>query len=128
MPHVTVECCRESGHEFLEASIDLKKTFNFEHHGSLWEILRLVGIPTIIFELIAIFCIWVWKCGGGVYLLPRKFMIEAGLCSCFNNGMDWLMGRAAFQSHCRATLDFNSIDDVAILSKSLETQVAIQCI
>ena len=43
--------------------------------------------------------------------------------------MDWILGRATIQSHCGATLgnikvtDLDFADDVAILSKSLETLV-----
>ncbi|XP_069983757.1 uncharacterized protein [Penaeus vannamei] len=43
---VTVERHRELGRGLLAAYIDLKKSINMVHWESLWEILRLRGIPT----------------------------------------------------------------------------------
>ena len=75
------------------------------------------------------------KCGGG---LSSFFLVSSGVrqgCvlapSLFNTCMDWIMGRATVRSHCGATLgtikvtDLDFADDVAILSESLETLVAL---
>ncbi|XP_070000241.1 uncharacterized protein [Penaeus vannamei] len=50
---VIVERRRQFGLGLLAAYIDLKKTFDTVHRESLWEILRLRGIPTRIIGLIA---------------------------------------------------------------------------
>ena len=121
----------------LAAYIDLKKAFNTVHRESLWEILRLRGIPTRIIELIASLYTGTEsavKCGGG---LSSFFPVSSGVrqgCvlvpTLFNTCMDWILGRATVQSHCGATLcnikdnDLDFADDLAILSESLETLVA----
>ena len=47
---VIVERRREFGRGLLAAYIDLKKAFDIVHRESLWEILRLRGIPTRILD------------------------------------------------------------------------------
>ena len=99
------------------------------HRESLWEILRLRGIPTRIIGLIASLYTGTEsavKCGGG---LSSFFPVSSGVrqgCvlapTLFNTCMDWILGRATVQSHCGATLgnikvtDLDFADDVAILS------------
>ncbi|XP_069982172.1 uncharacterized protein [Penaeus vannamei] len=96
---VIVECHHKFKHGLLEAYIDLKKGFDLVHQESLWEILRLRGIPTRIIGLIA-------------SLYPGTEIAV----------------KTTIQSHCGTTLgnikvtDFN-FTDVAILSESLETLV-----
>ena len=134
---VIVERRREFGRGLLAAYIDLKKAFDTVHRESLWEILRLRGIPTRIIGLIASLYTGTEsavKCGGG---LSSFFPVSSGVrqgCvlapTLFNTCMDWILGRATVQSHCGATLgnikvtDLDFADDVAILSESLETLVA----
>ena len=113
----------------LAAYIDLKKAFDTVHRESLWEILRLRGIPTKIIELIANLYTGTEsavKCDGG---LSSFFPVSSGVrqgCvlapTLFNTCMDWILGRATVQSHCGATLgnikvtDLDFADKVAILS------------
>ncbi|XP_069982357.1 uncharacterized protein [Penaeus vannamei] len=52
-PRVIVEHRHEFSHGLLAAYIDLKKVFDSVHRKSLWEILRLRGIPT---QLIGLIC------------------------------------------------------------------------
>ncbi|XP_069982670.1 uncharacterized protein [Penaeus vannamei] len=107
----------EFGCELLAAYIDLKKVFDMVHQESLWEILRLRGIPARIIG-----------CSGG---LSSFFPVSSGVrqgCvlapTFFNICMDWIPGRATVQSHCGATLgsikvtDLDLANDVAILSVS----------
>ncbi|TGW14455.1 hypothetical protein EIL50_05460, partial [bacterium NHP-B] len=66
---VIVERRREFGRGLLAAYIDLKKAFDTVHRESLWEILRLRGIPTRIIGLIASLYTGTEsavKCGGGL--------------------------------------------------------------
>ena len=132
-----VERRREFGRGLLAAYIDLKKAFDSVHRESLWEILRLRGIPTQIIGLIASLYTGTEsavKCGGG---MSNFFPVNSGVrqgCvlapTLFNTCMDWIMGRATSQSQCGATLgnikvsDLDFADDVAILSESLESLVA----
>ena len=63
----------------LAAYIDLKKEFDTVHRKSLWEILRLRGIPTMIIELIANLYTGTEsavKCGGG---LSSFFPVSSGV-------------------------------------------------
>ncbi|XP_069989613.1 uncharacterized protein [Penaeus vannamei] len=101
---VIVERRCEFGRGLLTIYIDLKKAFDSVHRESLWEILRLIGIPTRIIESIA-----------SRYTVTRSAIIS----------------RATVQSQCRATLgnikvtDLDFADDVAILYESLESLVAV---
>ena len=70
----------------LAAYVDLKKAFDSVHRETLWELLRVRGIPARIIDLItglysgtesAV------KCGGGhLQLLSCELRSEAGMCSC----------------------------------------------
>ncbi|XP_069990660.1 uncharacterized protein [Penaeus vannamei] len=91
----TIERRCEFGRGLLAAYIDLKKSFNTVHRESLWEMLRLRGIPTRIIGLIASLYTGTQsavKCGGG-------------LSSFFH------------------VTDLDFADDVAILFECLETLV-----
>ncbi|XP_069994134.1 uncharacterized protein [Penaeus vannamei] len=99
MLRVILERRREFGRG-LQLTSDLKKVFDTVHRESLWDFLRLRGIPT-------------------------RTISKSVYCTC----MDWILGRATVQSHCGAILgnikvtDLDFVDDVAILSESLETLV-----
>ena len=117
----------------LAAYVDLKKAFDSVHRESLWEILRIRGVPAKIIDLLtglysgtdsAV------KCGGGVSDL---FPVEAGVrqgCvlapSLFNTCMDWILGKAVDQSLCGASVGNTKItdlvfaDDAVILAESLD--------
>ncbi|XP_069983198.1 LINE-1 retrotransposable element ORF2 protein isoform X3 [Penaeus vannamei] len=111
---VIVERRREFGRGLLAAYIDLK-AFNTVHRESLWEILRLRGIPTRIIGLIASLYTGTEsavKCGGG---LSSFFPVSSGVrqgCVLFNTCMDWILGRATVQSHCGATLGNIKVTDL----------------
>ena len=126
---VIVERRREFRRGLLAAYIDLKKAFDTVHRESLWEILRLRGIPTRIIELIANLFTGTEsavRCGGGLSsFFPVRSGVRQGCVlapTLFNTCMDWILGRATVQSHCGATLgnimvtDLDFADDVAILS------------
>ncbi|XP_069995851.1 uncharacterized protein [Penaeus vannamei] len=108
---IIIEHRREFGHGLLAAYIDLKKASDKVHRESLWEILRLRGIPTRIIGLIASLYTGTEsavKCNGG---LSSFFPVSSGAkqgCvlapTLFNTCMDWILGRATVQSHCGATL------------------------
>ena len=134
---IIVERRREFGRGLLAAYIDLKKAFDSVHRESLWEILRLRGIPSKIIELIVSLHTGTEsavKCGGGTSsFFPVNSGVRQGCVlapTLFNTCMDWILGRAVIQSQCGATLgdikvtDLDFADDVAILSESLETLVA----
>ena len=133
---IIVERHREFNRGLLAAYIDLKKAFDSVHRESLWEILRLRGIPTKIIELIASLYTGTEsavRCGGGISsFFPVNSGVRQGCVlapTLFNTCMDWIMDRAVSQSQCGATLgntkvtDLDFADDVAILSESLETLV-----
>ncbi|XP_069972956.1 uncharacterized protein [Penaeus vannamei] len=105
------------------------------HQESLWEILRLRGIPTRIIELIANLYTGTEsavKCGGG---LSSFFPVSSGVrqdcvfaSTLFNTCMDWILVRPTVQRHCGATLGIIKVTVLdfandAILSESLETLV-----
>ncbi|XP_069996728.1 uncharacterized protein [Penaeus vannamei] len=91
---VTVERRREFGRGLLEAYIDRKKAFNTVHRKSLFEILRLRGVPTRIIGLI-----------GSLYTGTER-------------AADYHCG--ATLGNIKVT-DLDFADDIAILSESLET-------
>ena len=134
---IIVERRREFGRGLLAAYIDLKKAFDSVHRESLWEILRLRGIPTKIIDLISSLYTGTEsavKCGGGISsFFPVNSGVRQGCVlapTLFNTCMDWILGRAVSQSQCGATLgdtkvtDLDFADDVAILAESLETLVS----
>ena len=107
------------------------------HRESLWEILRLRGIPTKIIDLISSLYTGTEsavKCGGGISsFFPVNSGVRQGCVlapTLFNTCMDWILGRAVSQSQCGATLgdtkvtDLDFADDVAILAEFLETLVS----
>ena len=135
---IIVERRLEFGRGLLATYIDLKKAFDSVHRESLWELLRLRGIPTKIVELIASLytgTVSAVRCGGGMSgFFPVNSGVRQGCVlapTLFNTCMDWIMGKVVRQSQCGATLgetkvtDLDFADDVAILSESLETLVAV---
>ncbi|KAG0725535.1 Alpha-N-acetylglucosaminidase [Chionoecetes opilio] len=130
----------ERRHEFrqgmLAAYVDLKKAFDSVHRESLWDLLRLRGIPARTIGLMtglysgtesAV------KCGAGV---SSFFPVNTGMrlgCvlapSLFNTCMDWVLGKVVDQSDCGASLGNTKItdlvfaDDAVIFAESLEVLV-----
>ncbi|XP_070000240.1 uncharacterized protein [Penaeus vannamei] len=101
-PYLLRERRRDFGSGLLEVYLDLKKAFDTVHWESLWEILRLRGIPTKI-----------------------RLLAKA---SFFNTCMDWILGRATVQSHWGYSLGNIKVSDldfadVSILFGSLEILV-----
>ena len=119
----------------LAAYVDLKKAFDSVHRETLWDLMRLRGIPARIIGLL-LACtsglLSAVKCGGDV---SSFFPVNTGVrqsCvlapSLFNTYMDWVLRRVVEQSHYGASVgnteitDFVFADDAAIFAESLEAQ------
>ena len=133
---VLVERRLEFQQGLLAAYVDLRKAFDSVHRETLWDILRVRGIPARIIDLLtglysgtesAV------KCGGGI---SNSFPVNSGVrqgCvlapSLFNTCMDWVLGKVADQSHCGASVGNSKVtdlvfaDDAVILAESLEVLV-----
>ena len=133
---VLVERRREFRQGFLAAYVDLKKAFDSVHRESLWNVLRLRGVPAGIIGLItglysgtesAV------KYGGNV---SSFFPVQAGVrqgCilapSLFNTCMDWVLNRVVSQTQCGASVGNTKItdlvfaDDAVIFAETLEVLV-----
>ena len=75
---------REFPQGMLAAYVDLKKAFDSVHRETLWDLLRLPGIPARIIGLLTGLysgTVSAENCGG-VELLPCEYRCEAGLCAC----------------------------------------------
>ena len=133
---VLVERRLEFRQGLLAAYVDLKKAFDSVHRGTLWDILRVRGIPARIIDLMtglysgtesAV------KCGGGISsFFPVNSGVRQGCVlapSLFNTCMDWVLGRVVDQSHCGASVgntkvtDLVFADDAVLLAESLEVLV-----
>ncbi|KAG0726080.1 Retrovirus-related Pol polyprotein from type-1 retrotransposable element R2 [Chionoecetes opilio] len=118
------------------AYVDLKKAFDSVHRESLWDLLRLRGIPARTIGLMtglysgtesAV------KCGAGVSsFFPVNTGVRQGCVlapSLFNTCMDWVLGKVVDQSDCGASLGNTKItdlvfaDDAVIFAESLEVLV-----
>ena len=134
---VLVERRREFRQGFLAAFVDLKKAFDSVHRESLWDLLRLRGIPAAILDLLtglysgtesAV------KCGGGVSsFFPVNSGVRQGCVlapTLFNTCMDWVLGRTVDRSRCGAAVgnvritDLDFADDAVIFAESLEVLVS----
>ena len=133
---VLVERRLEFRQGLLAAYVDLKKAFDSVHRETLWDLLRVRGIPARIIDLMtglysgtdsAV------KCGGGI---SNPFPVNAGVrqgCvlapSLFNTCMDWVLGKVSDRSHCGAFVGDSKVsdlvfaDDAVILAESLEVLV-----
>ncbi|KAG0715807.1 Retrovirus-related Pol polyprotein from type-1 retrotransposable element R2 [Chionoecetes opilio] len=120
----------------LAAYVDLKKAFDSAHRESLWDLLRLRGIPARTIGLMtglysgtesAV------KCGAGVSsFFPVNTGVRQGCVlapSLFNACMDWVLDKIVDQSDCGASLGNTKItdlvfaDDAVIFAESLEVLV-----
>ncbi|KAG0716716.1 Serine/threonine-protein kinase pelle [Chionoecetes opilio] len=120
----------------LAAYVELKKAFDSVHRESLWDILRLRGIPARTIGLItglysgtesAV------KCGAGVSgFFPVNTGVRQGCVlapSLFNACMDWVLDKVVDQSDCGASVGNTKItdlvfaDDAVIFAESLEVLV-----
>ncbi|KAG0714867.1 Retrovirus-related Pol polyprotein from type-1 retrotransposable element R2 [Chionoecetes opilio] len=120
----------------LAAYVDLKKAFDSVHRESLWDLLRLRGIPARTIGLItglysgtesAV------KCGAGVSsFFPVNTGVRQGCVlapSLFNACMDWVLDKVVDQSDCGASVGNTKItdlvfaDDAVIFAESLEVLV-----
>ncbi|XP_069971606.1 uncharacterized protein [Penaeus vannamei] len=111
---VTLEYRLEFGCRLLVTYIDLKKAVDMVHQESLWEILRLRGIPTRTNSK-SVYC-------SGV----RQSCVLAP--TIFNTCVDWILFRATVQSHCGTpgnikVTDLDFADD--IVSESLKSLVVV---
>ncbi|KAG0730184.1 LINE-1 retrotransposable element ORF2 protein [Chionoecetes opilio] len=133
---VLVERRREFRQGMLAAYVDLKKAFDSVHRESLWDLLRLRGIPARTIGLItglysgtesAV------KCGAGVSsFFPVNTGVRQGCVlapSLFNACMDWVLDKVVDQSDCGASVGNTKItdlvfaDDAVIFAESLEVLV-----
>ncbi|KAG0713639.1 Pikachurin [Chionoecetes opilio] len=133
---VLVERRREFRQGMLAAYVDLKKAFDSVHRESLWDLLRLRGIPARTIGLMtglysgtesAV------KCGGGVSsFFPVNTGVRQGCVlapSLFNACMDWVLDKVVDQSDCGASVGNTKItdlvfaDDAVIFAESLEVLV-----
>ncbi|KAG0726800.1 DNA-directed RNA polymerases I, II, and III subunit RPABC2 [Chionoecetes opilio] len=120
----------------LAAYVDLKKAFDSVHRESLWDLLRLRGIPARAIGLItglysgtesAV------KCGAGVSsFFPVNTGVRQGCVlapSLFNACMDWVLDKVVDRSNCGASVGNTKItdlvfaDDAVIFAESLEVLV-----
>ncbi|KAG0729698.1 Retrovirus-related Pol polyprotein from type-1 retrotransposable element R2 [Chionoecetes opilio] len=120
----------------LAAYVDLKKAFDSVHRESLWDLLRLRGIPARTIGLItglysgtesAV------KCGAGVSgFFPVNTGVRQGCVlapSLFNACMDWVLDKVVDQRDCGASVGNTKItdlvfaDDAVIFAESLEVLV-----
>ncbi|KAG0720925.1 LINE-1 retrotransposable element ORF2 protein [Chionoecetes opilio] len=130
----------ERRHEFrqgmLAAYVDLKKAFDSVHRESLWDLLRLRGIPARTIGLITGLYSGtesVVKCGAGVSgFFPVNTGVRQGCVlapSLFNACMDWVLDKVVDQSDCGASVGNTKItdlvfaDDAVIFAESLEVLV-----
>ncbi|KAG0723422.1 Transposon TX1 uncharacterized protein [Chionoecetes opilio] len=133
---VLVERRREFRQGMLAAYVDLKKAFDSVHRESLWDLLRLRGIPARTIGLItglysgtesAV------KCRAGVSsFFPVNTGVRQGCIlapSLFNACMDWVLDKVVDQSDCGASVGNTKItdlvfaDDAVIFAESLEVLV-----
>ena len=133
---VLVERRLEFRQGLLAAYVDLKKAFDSVHRGTLWDILRVRGIPARIIGLMtglysgtesAV------KCGSGISdFFPVNSGVRQGCVlapSLFNTCMDWVLGKVVDQSHCGASVGNTKIsdlvfaDDAVLLAESLDVLV-----
>jgi sorting nexin-29 len=133
---VLIERRLEFRQRLLAAYVDLKKAFDSVHRESLWEILRIRGIPAKIIDLISALysnTVSAVKCGGPY---SDSFPVNSGVrqgCvlapTLFNACMDWVLGRVADRGLCRASIgeaevtDLDFADDAALLAESLDNLV-----
>ena len=101
---VLVERRREFRKGMLTVFVDFKKAFDSVHCMTLWDLLRLRGIPAGIIGLSINFYF------GTGELRVRQGCILAPLL--FNTCMDWIMGRAVNKSHCGASVGNTKITDL----------------
>ena len=133
---VLVERRLEFQQRLLAVYVDFKKAFDSVHRETLWEILRVRGIPARIIGLItglysgtesAV------KCGGGISsFFPVNSGVRQGCVlapSLFNTCMDWILGKVVDQSHCGASVgntkitDLAFADDAVLFAESLDVLV-----
>ena len=110
MLRVLVERRQEFRQGILAAYVDLNKAFDSVHRKTLWDLLRLRGIPARIIGL-----------STGLYSgsVSSFFIVntdvEQGcvpLPSLFITCMDWLLGKVVEQSHCGASVGNTEITDL----------------
>ncbi|KAG0720083.1 Hyastatin [Chionoecetes opilio] len=120
----------------LAAYVDLKKAFDSVHRESLWDLLRLRGIPARTIGLITGLYSGTEstvKCGAGVSsFFPVNTGVRQGCVlapSLFNACMDWILDKVVDQSDCGASVGNTKItdlvfaDDAVIFAESLEVLV-----
>ena len=130
---VLVERRLEYRESLLAVYVDLKKAFDSVHRESLWELLRLRGIPTGIINLVSGLYSGtesaVRWCGRNSSFFPVNSGVRQGCVlapSLFNTCMDWILGRTVNRSHCGASVgdvkitDLDFADDAVIFAESLE--------
>ena len=130
---VLVERRREFRKGLLAVYVDLKKAFDSVHRESLWELLRLRGIPAAIITLVSGLYTGTesavrWG-GETSSFFPVNSGVRQGCVlapSLFNTCMDWLLGRTVGISRCGAEVgnvkitDLDFADDAVILAETLD--------
>ena len=130
---ILVERRREVQQGTLASYVDLKKAFDSVHRETLWELLRLRGIPAGIIGLMsglysdtesAV------KCGGSISdFFPVTTGVRQGCViapTLFNVCMDWVLGRSVEGSSCGTSIgnfkltDLDFADDAVIFAETLE--------
>ena len=120
----------------LAAYVDFKKAFDSVHRESLWDILRIRGIPAKIIDLMTGLHTGTTsavKCGGSPSdFFPVNSGVRQGCVlapSLFNTCMDWVLGKVADRSLCGASVgntkvsDLDFADDAVLLAESLDVLV-----
>ena len=134
---VLIERRREFRQPFFGAYVDFRKAFDSIHRGTLWELLRLRGIPEKILALVrALYTDTesAVRYGGGTSeFFPVHTGVRQGCVlapSLFSVCMDWIMGRTASSSSLGASFgderftDLDFADDAVILAETMEILVA----
>ena len=130
---VLIERRREFRKPFLGAYVDFKKAFDSVHRETLWELLRLRGIPEKILCLIRALYTDTERAvrwGGGT---SEFFHVSTGVrqgCvlapSLFSACMDWIMGSTVRHGFSGASLgderftDLDFADDAVIFAETMQ--------
>ena len=107
--------------ECLQPMSISRKRLDSVHRKTLWDLLRLRGIPARIIGLLAGLYsgnVSGVKCGGGVSSFSVNTGVRQGcvlVSSLFNTCIDRVLGRVVEQSQCGASVDNSKITDLVLL-------------
>ncbi|CAH1270907.1 Hypp4507 [Branchiostoma lanceolatum] len=141
---LTLRLLAEKRREFRKplyaAYVDLKQAFDSVDRPALWMILKILGVPAKLLNLLSLLYSNTSSCVRVNGLLSDSFNINSGVrqgCvlapTVFNTAIDHVMGKTVHQCDCGASFgdvtitDLDYADDVAILAEAMEVlQLALQ--